>query len=115
MIWPSQSLMPPMRASLFSRLGECAGSPPQHEIEAGASTPIGARGTVGVGRHKKIHSLGHDPDCGGPATVPDHDPVSRAELVRQGVPDPDDWRYLRPRCERCHNKKTATRDGGFGR
>ena len=54
-------------------------------------------------------------DCGGEAEVPDHDPIPRAELVRQGVADPDDWRYLRPRCKRCHNRRTATEDGGFGR
>lgn len=54
-------------------------------------------------------------DCGEPATVADHDPVSRAELVRRGVPDPDAWGYLRPRCERCHNRRTVREDGGFGR
>ena len=54
-------------------------------------------------------------DCGEPATVPDHDPIPRAELVRQGVADPDAFGFLRPRCESCHNRKTATRDGGFGR
>lgn len=54
-------------------------------------------------------------DCGGPATVPDHQPRSRAELVRQGNPDPDAWHHLVPRCERCHNRRTALEDGGFGR
>ena len=54
-------------------------------------------------------------DCGGEATVPDHDPLTRAELVRRGVPDPDTWEYLVPRCASCHNRKTVIRDGGFGR
>lgn len=46
-------------------------------------------------------------DCGGPAQVPDHDPVPRRTLVELGVDDPDDPRYLRPRCIPCHNSKTA--------
>jgi 5-methylcytosine-specific restriction protein A len=54
-------------------------------------------------------------DCGFLATVPDHDPVSRAELIRQGDPDPDAWHHLKPRCATCHNRRTATVDGKFGR
>ena len=44
-------------------------------------------------------------DCGRPSEVPDHDPIPRAELVRRGVPNPDDFGFLRPRCVRCHNRK----------
>jgi len=53
-------------------------------------------------------------DCGAPATVPDHDPITRAELVRRGDPNPDAWRHLRPRCRPCHSSKTNRRDGGYG-
>jgi len=53
-------------------------------------------------------------DCGSPASVADHAPISRAELVRRGCPDPDAFGFLRPRCERCHNRRTAREDGGFG-
>lgn len=55
-------------------------------------------------------------DCGGQATVGDHDPVERAELVAMGDPDPDAWHHLVPRCGPCHNAKTArTRPGGWNR
>jgi 5-methylcytosine-specific restriction endonuclease McrA len=54
-------------------------------------------------------------DCGAPATVADHDPLSRVELVARGVSDPDHPRNLRPRCASCHNRRTALEDGGFGR
>ena len=53
-------------------------------------------------------------DCGGRSEVPDHDPISRAELVRRGVPNPDDFGFLVPRCVRCHNQRTATEEAGFG-
>jgi 5-methylcytosine-specific restriction protein A len=46
-------------------------------------------------------------DCGAPAAVPDHDPVSRRDLVAQGDPHPDAWHHLRPRCIRCHNRRTG--------
>jgi 5-methylcytosine-specific restriction protein A len=53
-------------------------------------------------------------DCGEPSTDADHTP-SRRELVASGVVDPDDDRFLHARCHRCHSRKTAARDGGFGR
>jgi 5-methylcytosine-specific restriction protein A len=46
-------------------------------------------------------------DCGGKATVPDHDPVSRRELVARGDPNPDAWHHLKPRCKPCHDRKTG--------
>lgn len=46
-------------------------------------------------------------DCGQPATVPDHDPVPRRELVARGEAHPDAWQHLRPRCASCHNRRTA--------
>ena len=45
--------------------------------------------------------------CRRPATVPDHHPLSRRELVAAGDPHPDAWRNLRPLCESCHNAKSA--------
>jgi 5-methylcytosine-specific restriction protein A len=47
-------------------------------------------------------------DCDGAAQVPDHDPVSRRELVARGDPHPDAWHHLRPRCTPCHNRRTGT-------
>lgn len=45
--------------------------------------------------------------CAAPATVPDHHPLSRRELVAAGDSHPDAWRHLRPLCEACHNAKSA--------
>lgn len=54
------------------------------------------------------------PRCRQQATVPDHDPHTRAELIAMGEPHPDAWRWLKPRCGPCHSRKTASQDGGFG-
>lgn len=53
-------------------------------------------------------------DCGAPASVPDHAPVSRVELVRRGDPDPDGFHHLVPRCAACHGRRTVRDDGAFG-
>lgn len=53
-------------------------------------------------------------DCGAPATVSDHAPISRQELVAMGVEDPDADEHLQPRCGPCHSRRTALYDGGFG-
>lgn len=45
--------------------------------------------------------------CGALANVPDHWPVTRAELVERGVPDPDAPHRLRPLCDDCHNRHGA--------
>lgn len=47
-----------------------------------------------------------------PATVRDHHPASRKELLAKGVPDPDQWQYLRPLCRPCHSKETARHQPG---
>jgi 5-methylcytosine-specific restriction enzyme A len=41
--------------------------------------------------------------CGTLATVPDHWPTTRAQLVADGAPDPDAEHRLRPLCTDCHN------------
>lgn len=57
---------------------------------------------------------GHGPRCLDPATVADHYPTSKRELVAQGVPDPDAMRRLRGLCASCHGKHTAaTSPGGW--
>ncbi|GAA0599806.1 hypothetical protein GCM10010394_31620 [Streptomyces crystallinus] len=50
--------------------------------------------------------------CGRTATVADHFPHSRRELVAQGVADPDAFNRLRPLCTTCHNRETAKRQPG---
>lgn len=44
--------------------------------------------------------------CAKPSTVADHHPLSRRELVAQGM-DPDNPNNGRGLCESCHNKSTA--------
>ena len=50
--------------------------------------------------------------CPSTATVADHYPVSRRELVAQGVADPDTDHRLRPLCASCHGKETAVHQPG---
>ncbi len=57
----------------------------------------------------------HHPHCDGQATVPDHAPLTRRELVARGVADPDAWEYLVPLSTACHGWKTVRYDGGWGR
>lgn len=49
--------------------------------------------------------------CTAPATVADHHPLSRRELVARGV-DPDSPTHLRPLCTPCHNRETARHQPG---
>lgn len=57
---------------------------------------------------------GHGPECLRPSTVADHWPVSKRDLISQGVTDPDALHRLRGICAYCHNKHTAkTSPGGW--
>lgn len=59
---------------------------------------------------------GHGHACYEQATVADHYPNSRRELVEAGIPDPDNTRYLRSLCKSCHDKHTAaTTPGGWNK
>lgn len=50
------------------------------------------------------------------ATVADHWPVSRKDLLAQRVSDPDAPHRLRALCASCHGKETAREQpGGFNR
>ncbi|AXG80453.1 HNH endonuclease [Streptomyces paludis] len=52
--------------------------------------------------------------CGRLANVADHFPLSRRELLAQGVLNPDTPKHLRPLCVACHNRETARKQpGGF--
>jgi len=52
--------------------------------------------------------------CTRAATVADHFPKSRRELLAEGVSNPDESSRLRPLCSSCHNKETARlQPGGF--
>jgi 5-methylcytosine-specific restriction protein A len=54
--------------------------------------------------------------CGATATVADHWPHSRKQLLASGVEDPDAIEYLRPLCRACHGRETAKHQpGGWNR
>jgi 5-methylcytosine-specific restriction enzyme A len=54
--------------------------------------------------------------CGRAATVPDHYPRSRRQLVAARVADPDADEHLRPLCDPCHRTETArNQPGGWHR
>ncbi|MEV4020184.1 hypothetical protein AB0J35_57880 [Nonomuraea angiospora] len=46
-----------------------------------------------------------------PATVADHYPLSRRQLVAQSL-DPNDPQYGRGLCDTCHGQETASRQPG---
>ncbi len=50
--------------------------------------------------------------CGQPANVADHYPLSRKQLIAQGVDDPDAPKCLRALCVTCHNRETAKHQPG---
>ena len=63
-------------------------------------------------RHRRFRRLvlKRDPQCvlcGAVASVADHYPVSRRDLVAQGL-DPDDPARGRGLCASCHGRETAT-------
>lgn len=75
------------------------------------------RGYDSAWRKTRAAFLARNPtciDCGAPATDADHSPLSRAELVRRGDPNPNAHHHLEPRCHPCHTSKTNRHDGGFG-
>jgi len=54
--------------------------------------------------------------CARLATIPDHYPRSRRQLLADGVTDPDLPQYLRPLCKPCHDHATGlNQPGGWHR
>lgn len=87
--------------------GKCDHHAKAADLERGTAAD---RGYDSRWAHDRIDFLIDNPtciDCGAPSEVPDHDPLSRRELVARGVTDPDHPRYLKPRCISCHNRKTG--------
>lgn len=91
---------------------------PDCRHQADASRTSGAA-KYGPGHRKRFRPQvlakndGKCVDCGAEATVADHDPLDRDELVAQGL-DPDDPEHGQPRCAPCHNSRTAaTKPAGF--
>lgn len=46
------------------------------------------------------------------ASIPDHYPRSRRQLLAAAVADPDADEYLRPLCDACHRRETGRRQPG---
>ncbi len=92
--------------------GPCEAHKAQREAqreERGTS----ARGLRWVRRRKAyIYSNPWCLLCGRAATVADHYPLSRKQLVAKGVADPDAFAHLRPLCVPCHNRETAKHQPG---
>ena len=67
-------------------------------------------------RPKVLARAGHicqirRPGCLGTATVADHYPLSRRELIEAGL-NPYDPRHGRAACKPCHDRETAERQPG---
>jgi 5-methylcytosine-specific restriction protein A len=69
--------------------------------------------------HRRAAYLAQHPTCalcGRPATVADHWPRSRRQLIADHAPDPDAAEHLRPLCRPCHATQTAEHQpGGWAR
>lgn len=92
--------------------GRCEGCTRAAEARRGDASERGYDATWK--RHRAAY-LSHNPicvACGGVATVADHHPLSRRELLARGVPDPDADHRLRPLCETDHNRSTAASQPG---
>ena len=50
--------------------------------------------------------------CGRLATIADHYPIARRQLVATGDPAPDADHHLRPLCKPCHDHETGLRQPG---
>jgi 5-methylcytosine-specific restriction protein A len=96
------------------RAGLCARHYKQRDLRRGS--PL-QRGYDNDHREFRAAVLERDNDtcivCGGSATIADHYPKSRRELVALGL-DPNDPRHGRALCVTCHNRHTATTQSHLG-
>lgn len=107
---PSKARTPCRRCGAPStRDGRCA----RHAADADRSRGTSAQRGYSTHGHVSFRAavLARDAHvcalCGRHATVADHHPLSRRELLRIGA-DADDPQFGRALCERCHNGHTAT-------
>ena len=89
----------------------------QHEREADRARGTAAeRGYMSRGHQRfRFEVLARNPVCmvchRAPASVADHYPLSRRELVESGF-DPNDPSRGRGLCKQCHDKETARNQPG---
>lgn len=90
------------------------------QIRTDARRPTASRRGYGATHRTRFRGpvLQRDPICvlcrEAPSTVADHHPLTRRQLVAQGL-DPNDPKHGRGLCGPCHSAETAKHDGGFGR
>lgn len=92
--------------------GRCAGHRQQAEQQRGSATQRGYGSQWAQRRAAFLARNPHCAICSGPATVADHYPVSRRDLVSQGVTDPDADHRLRPLCQSDHGRETQRHQPG---
>lgn len=106
---------------LHTGKGQCAACKKAAELARGSATE---RGYDQIHRSRfRAGVLAANPNCviclafglTTPATVADHHPLSRRQLVKRGL-DPNDPRHGRGLCEDCHNRETAhNQPGGWNK
>jgi 5-methylcytosine-specific restriction protein A len=73
------------------------------------------RGYDAPWRRRRLDYLTDHPVCAlchRAATIADHHPISRRDLVARGDPDPDAPHHLRPLCRTCHDRATGRHQPG---
>ena len=95
-----------------SRCARCAAND-QRRRDAARGTPAERGYTTAWSRRAATFLRAHPRcvDCGGPATVADHAPRSRRQLVAAGVADPDAPQYLQARCAGCDRRRSVRDEG----
>jgi 5-methylcytosine-specific restriction protein A len=100
------------------RSGKCQKHLDQYERRRGSATDRGYgrrhRDTFRPGVLAQNNGMCVWPECTARASVADHYPRTRRELVAAGL-DPDDPRHGRPLCAPHHNAWTASTSAGFGK
>lgn len=102
---------------LHSGKGQCAACKQAADLARGTATERGygpehrQRFRAGVLEKDPLCVICLDWGLHTPATVADHWPLSRRQLVKRGL-DPNDPQYGRGLCEPCHGRETQTHQPG---
>lgn len=98
----------------FTEGGRCPAHRAEAEQRRGTARERGYGGRTWTRARRAV--LDRDPmcvlGCGRPATVADHWPTSRRDLLAQGVTDPDAPHRMRGICQPCHSRETAQHQPG---
>jgi 5-methylcytosine-specific restriction protein A len=102
----------------YTESGRCEDCRAKAETRRGSAKQRGYGGRGWTRARRAV--LTRDPlcvlGCGRESTVADHWPVSRRDLVEQGVADPDAPERMRALCRPCHSSETAREQpGGWNR